>query len=321
MTVRDTNKQKLYDAEHAYWSAPENAGLHATKTASKLRYSSIVEIVDQLVNRLDLAEIGVKFNPNTKGASYYAFFREIVFTGEDAPIYFAIHEVAHALHQDRADDINQELAEWTQGHGPAFVEAYVDTVKEFYGPNIAEDFRNHMVESGFAIMSPLEEAIKNTRSSQAILKDAKSLQQILNATISPNKHYEDSDMFLRTNSKVWLDVEAEYVTIESTEEDLGTTMTRGGTPHIGFSFNKETWALADKKPVVTRKGTTITIEFFDYNEDTYSFDTRYKNATITIDCTGLHSSGTENRDEWDEAQDGIYNRHSRFAPDFAALAA
>ena len=321
MKVRDNNRQKLYDAEQAYWSAPNNAELKALETAKALRYSSIVEVVEQLTNRLDLYDIRVEFKPDMQGASYFAYRRLIEFTGEDAPVYFAIHEVAHALHQDRADEINRDLYEWNEGHGPAFAQAYVDCVKEFYGQAIADDFAAHLHANGIETISPVEEAIRNTNSSEAILKDAKSLQKMLTATIAPNENYINSKMFDRTNARVWFDIEADYVTVESSHDELGTTMSRGGVQHIVFRFTKDTWALAEQQPEITRKGNIITIKFFSADEKSNQADTRFEDATITIDCAGLFMSGTENFDDWYELVDGATNFNAKYAPDFTQLAA
>ena len=169
MTPLDTGRDKVYVEQERFFSSltpGRGAWQHPSITLERAE-----ELVANLCAHFKVPELAVtKKNQPIQAAAYSRKFRTIRLYGI-SPKWVLLHEFAHALVDWRviqfASQYEIEVSEVTKtiaGHGPAFLQAYIDVVEAQWGhvDGLVDSFKTHMTnKTGITPSNIVEEWYSN----------------------------------------------------------------------------------------------------------------------------------------------------------------
>ena len=156
----DSKKSNTYRIENAFWTAVCENNLDI------LNISGAQELVDVLCAEFGVEEITVVQGDKGSASFWRAYSRTISILPQMMKRWIVVHEFAHALNDHRMSVLKDEVgialpAGLTAGHGPAFLNAYVDVVRFIFGDSTADAFAETWKANKRTPMTVAQEVLQN----------------------------------------------------------------------------------------------------------------------------------------------------------------
>ena len=156
----DSKKSNTYEIENAFWTA---LGENKIDVAS---IADAQELVDVLCSEFGVEAVTVVQGDKGNASFWRVWGRTISILPRMMKRWIVVHEFAHALNDHRMDLLKGEVgialpAGLTAGHGPAFLNAYVDVVRFVYGDATADAFSQTWKANKRTPMTVAQEVLQN----------------------------------------------------------------------------------------------------------------------------------------------------------------